>query len=89
MATLPPALSAGLQAIDPEVRRAIGAYLVWEADGRPEGKGQEYGFRALDPPPQEAPRRKGAHEPRSRVPGKRPTARRGQAVGVGGRSAVK
>ena len=79
MATLPPAMSAGLQAIDPELRRRIEehAYSLWEADGRPEGRALEYWLRAEqavseqpgpDQPAQEAPRRKAARGRR------RPTA---------------
>jgi hypothetical protein len=68
MATLPPAMSAGLQAMDPELRRRIEehAYSLWEADGRPEGRALEYWLRAeqaVSEQPmsdQEAPRRKGA-----------------------------
>jgi hypothetical protein len=48
MATLPPAMGAGLQAMDPELRRRIEehAYSLWEADGRPEGHALEYWLRA-------------------------------------------
>jgi hypothetical protein len=48
MATLPPAMSAGLQGMYPEIRRRIEehAYSLWEADGRPEGRALEYWLRA-------------------------------------------
>jgi Protein of unknown function (DUF2934) len=48
MATLPPAMSAGLQGMDPELRRRIeeDAYSLWEADGRPDGRALEYWLRA-------------------------------------------
>jgi hypothetical protein len=78
MEILPPAMSAGLQAIDPELRRRIEehAYSLWEADGRPEGRALEYWLRAEQEvseqpgsrePVQEAPRRKGARDPRDRA----------------------
>jgi hypothetical protein len=74
MATLPPAMSAGLQAMDPELRRKIEehAYSLWEADGRPEGRALEYWLRAeqaVSEQPvseQETPRRKGATRPKVR-----------------------
>jgi hypothetical protein len=78
METLPPAMSAGLQAIDPELRRRIEehAYSLWEADGRPEGRALEYWLRAEQDvseqrtsgePVEEAPRRKGRREPRAKA----------------------
>ena len=80
MATLPPAMSAGLQAMDPELRQKIEehAYSLWEADGRPEGRALEYWLRAeqavTEQPAadQEVPSRKGASHRRSE---KRVTAR--------------
>ena len=79
MASLPPAMSAGPQAIDPELRRRIEehAYSLWEAEGRPEGRALEYWLEAEqavskqpgpDQPVHEAPRKKAARAPR------RPTA---------------
>ena len=73
MATLPPAMSAGLQAMDPELRQSIQehAYSLWEADGRPEGRALEYWLRAeqaVSEQPisdQEAPRRKALPDRRS------------------------
>ena len=73
MATLPPAMSAGLQAMDPELRRRIEeqAYSLWETDGRPEGRALEYWLRAeqaVSEQPisdEEAPRRKGPPDRRS------------------------
>ena len=79
METLPPAMSAGLQAIDPELRRRIEehAYSLWETDGCPEGRALEYWLRAeqaiSDQPVQDAPRRTGAREPSSRAPKNRRT----------------
>jgi hypothetical protein len=83
MATLPPAMGAGLQAIDPELRRRIEehAYALWETDGRPEGRALEYWLRAeqavaeqtvadkalSDQEVLEAPRRKATREPRRRT----------------------
>ncbi|WIY52015.1 DUF2934 domain-containing protein [Devosia sp. YIM 151766] len=36
--------------IDPEFEHSVRqtAYFLWEQDGRPEGKEQEYWFKALD-----------------------------------------
>jgi hypothetical protein len=73
MATLLPAMSAGLQAMDPELRQSIEehAYSLWEADGRPEGRALEYWLRAeqavAEQPvaDQEVPRRKGAGQRKS------------------------
>ena len=75
MTTLPPAMSAGLPAVDPELRRRIEecAYSQWETDGRPEGRALEYWLRAEqaiseqplpDQPVQKRERRKASREPR-------------------------
>jgi hypothetical protein len=74
MATLPPAMSAGLQAMDPEFRRRIEehAYSLWEADGRPEGRALEYWLRAEQVVSEQpvadrgAPSRKAATRPKVR-----------------------
>ena len=84
MATLPPTMAAGLQAIDPELRRKIEehAYSLWEADGRSEGRALEYWLRAEQatseqPVPdrsvQETPRRKAARQLRNGAPENRLT----------------
>ena len=76
MATLPPAIGAGLQAMDPEFRRRIEehAYSLWEADGRPDGRALEYWLRAeqavseqpVSEQVQETSRSKGAARPKVR-----------------------
>jgi hypothetical protein len=79
MSTLPPAVSAGTEAIDLKLKRVIEerAYALWEADGRPDGRALEYWLRAeqavADQPAQTIPRRKRARASRSRGVGQRLT----------------